>query len=65
MKVDELLPYLKQQGKAIIAGILGGTYRPKSVGRVVKSPILETKLTSTYLEKLGYASIYKRYKQIH
>jgi len=34
MKVDELLPYLKQQGKALIASILEGTYRPKPVRRV-------------------------------
>jgi group II intron reverse transcriptase/maturase len=34
MKVDELLPYLKQQGRALIASILEGTYRPKPVRRV-------------------------------
>lgn len=34
MKVDELLPYLKQHGKSLIAGILEGTYRPKPVRRV-------------------------------
>jgi RNA-directed DNA polymerase len=34
MKVDELLPYLKQHGKALIASILEGTYRPNPVRRV-------------------------------
>lgn len=34
MKVDELLPYLKQHGKSLIASILEGTYRPKPVRRV-------------------------------
>jgi hypothetical protein len=34
MKEDELLPYLKQDGKALIASILEGTYRPKPVRRV-------------------------------
>lgn len=31
MKVDELLPNLEQHGKALIASILEGTYRPKPV----------------------------------
>lgn len=34
MKVDELLSYLKQHGKTLIASILEGTYRPKPVRRV-------------------------------
>lgn len=34
MKVDELLPYLKQHGKSLIASILDGTYRPQAVRRV-------------------------------
>jgi RNA-directed DNA polymerase len=34
MKANELLPYLKQHGKALIASILDGTYRPKPVRRV-------------------------------
>lgn len=34
MKVDELLPYLKQNGKFLITSILEGTYRPKPVRRV-------------------------------
>lgn len=39
MKVDELLPYLKQHGKALITSILEGTYRPQPVRRVeMKKP---------------------------
>jgi len=34
MKVDELLPYLKQNGELIKQSILEGTYRPKPVRRV-------------------------------
>jgi len=34
MKVDELLPYLKQHGGAIRQSILEGTYRPSPVRRV-------------------------------
>ncbi|URZ04846.1 hypothetical protein CLROS_001700 [Clostridium felsineum] len=34
MKVDELLQYLKQNGKILIASIFNGTYRPKAVRRV-------------------------------
>jgi group II intron reverse transcriptase/maturase len=37
----------------------------KGYWRIAKSPILETTLTNSYLEKLGYTSIYKRYKQVH
>lgn len=32
---------------------------------ISKSPILSGTLTNTYLEKLGYKSIYKRYQSIH
>lgn len=34
MKVDELLPYLKQNGESLKASILEGTYRPSPVRRV-------------------------------
>ncbi len=34
MKVDELLPYLKQNGEAIRQAILEGSYRPQPVRRV-------------------------------
>ncbi|URZ03666.1 reverse transcriptase family protein [Clostridium felsineum] len=34
MKVEELLQYLKQNGKTLIASIFNGTYRPKAVRRV-------------------------------
>ena len=34
MKVDELLPYLKQNGETLKASILEGTYRPNPVRRV-------------------------------
>lgn len=37
----------------------------KSYWRIANSPILATTLTNSYLEKLGYTSIYKKYKQIH
>lgn len=37
----------------------------KGYWRIAKSPILETTLTNSYLEKLGYTSIHKRYKQVH
>jgi group II intron reverse transcriptase/maturase len=37
----------------------------KSYWRIANSPILATTLTNSYLEEIGYASIYKRYKQIH
>lgn len=36
----------------------------KSYWRIANSPILATTLTNSYLEKLGYISIFKRYKQI-
>jgi RNA-directed DNA polymerase len=34
MKVDELLPYLKENGDKLIEGLKAGTYRPKPVRRV-------------------------------
>ena len=34
MKVDELLQFLKQNGKALKESIMAGTYRPKPVRRV-------------------------------
>ncbi|EQB86891.1 hypothetical protein M918_12075, partial [Clostridium sp. BL8] len=37
----------------------------KSYWRIANSPILSTTLTNSYLENIGYTSIFKRYKQIH
>lgn len=37
----------------------------KSYWRIANSPILSTTLTNSYLEKIGYTSIFKRYKQVH
>lgn len=37
----------------------------KGYWRISNSPILATTLTNDYLEKLGYTSIQKRYKQVH
>jgi hypothetical protein len=37
----------------------------KSYWRIANSPIHATTLTNSYLEKLGYKSTFKRYKQIH
>ncbi|MCR3761931.1 group II intron reverse transcriptase/maturase [Clostridium felsineum] len=37
----------------------------KSYWRIANSPILATTLTNSYLEKIGYTSILKRYKQVH
>lgn len=37
----------------------------KSYWRISNSPILNTTLTNAYLEKIGYTSIYKRYKLVH
>lgn len=37
----------------------------KGYWRISNSPILSTTLTNTYLETIGYTSIYKRYKQVH
>ena len=37
----------------------------KGYWRISNSPILNTTITNTYLEKLGYISIVKRYKQVH
>jgi RNA-directed DNA polymerase len=37
----------------------------KGYWRISNSPILNTTLTNTYLETIGYTSIHKRYKQVH
>ena len=37
----------------------------KGYWRISNSPILATTLTNAYLEKAGYTSIHKRYKQVH
>lgn len=37
----------------------------KNYWRIANSPILETTVTNSYLEKLGYTSIYKTYKLVH
>lgn len=37
----------------------------KSYWPIANSPILSTTLTNSYLEKIGYTSIFKRYKQVH
>ena len=37
----------------------------KGYWRISNSPILSTTLTNTYLEIIGYTSIYKRFKQVH
>ncbi len=37
----------------------------KSYWRISNSPILKSTLTNSYLEELGYTSIYNRYKQVH
>lgn len=37
----------------------------KSYWRISNSPILATTLTNSYLERIGYTSIHKRYKQVH
>lgn len=37
----------------------------KSYWRISNSPILNATLTNAYLEKIGYTSVYKRYKLVH
>lgn len=37
----------------------------KGYWRISNSPVLAISLTNSYLEKIGYTSIHKRYKQIH